>query len=54
MFSNVTKFVKCYDACQQTKPLIARDELPLHPIYASSTFAKWGIDFDGPIKLPAK
>ena len=54
MFSDAAEFVKCCDACQRTKPPVAKDEMPLRPILASRAFAKWGIDFVGPIKPPAK
>ena len=54
MFSDAAKFVKHCDACQQTKPPVTRDEMPLRPILASRAFAKWGIDFVGPIEPPTK
>ena len=54
MFCNAMGFVKHFDACHQKKPPIARDEMPLCSILASCAFAKWGIDFVGPIKIPAK
>ena len=36
------------------KPPVAMDEIPLRPIMATRAFAKWGIDFVGPIKPPAR
>lgn len=48
------KYVKRYEQCQHTKPLVAMDEMPLRPIMATRAFARWGIDFVGPIKPPAR
>ena len=44
---------KC-EECQRTKPPVHRDSMPLRPIIATRAFAKWGIDFVGPIKPPAR
>ena len=48
------EFVKRCEQCQRTKPPVAREEMPLRPIMATRAFAKWGIDFVGPIKPPAR
>ena len=40
--------------CQRTKPPRAQGSMPLRPIMSARAFAKWGIDFVGPIKPPAK
>ena len=48
------EFVKRCEQCQRTKPPVAADEMPWRPIMATRAFAKWGIDFVGPIKPPAK
>ena len=40
--------------CQRTKPPRAQDSMPLRPIMSTRAFAKWGIDFVGPIKPPAR
>ena len=44
------EFVKHFEQCQHTKPPIFVDEMPPKPIMATRAFAKWGIDFVGPIK----
>ena len=48
------EFVKRCEQCQRTKPPVTADEMPWRPIMATRAFAKWGIDFVGPIKLPAR
>ena len=53
LFSDALEFVKRCDVCQRTKLPIASDRMPLRPIMAARAFAKWGIDFVGPIKPPA-
>ena len=52
--SDAAEYVKRCDVCQCTKPPIASDQMPLRPMMAARAFAKWGIDFVGPIKPPAK
>ena len=47
------EYAKRCEHCQRTKPPVAKDEMPLRPILATRAFAKWGIDFVGPIKPPA-
>ena len=54
MFGDVMEYVKRCDECQRTKPPMASDVMPLRPILAARAFAKWGIDFVGPIKPPAQ
>ena len=54
MFGDAVVFVKHCDQCQRSKPPILSDEMPLRPVMATRAFAKWGIDFVGPIKPPAR
>ena len=53
LFGDAKEFVKRCDHCQQAKPPIRRDNMPLRPMMGARAFAKWGIDFVGPIKPPA-
>ncbi|MCO5549982.1 hypothetical protein L7F22_003459 [Adiantum nelumboides] len=46
---NAKEFVKRCDECQRTKTPIKKDEIPLRPMISMRAFAKWGIDFVGPI-----
>ena len=54
LFGDAEEYVKQCDQCQRTKPPILSDKMPLRPIMATRAFAKWGIDFVGPIKPPTK
>ena len=54
LHQDALEYVKRCEECQRTKPPVAMDEMPLRPIMATRAFAKWGIDFVGPIKPPAK
>ena len=54
LFGDAIAFVKHCDQCQRSKPPISSDEMPLRPVMATRAFAKWGIDFVGPIKPPAR
>ena len=48
-------YVAQCEECQRSKSPRAQDDLmPLRPIMSARAFAKWGIDFVGPIKPPAK
>ena len=47
-------YVAQCEECQRTKPPRAQELMPLRPIMSARAFAKWGIDFVGPIKPPAK
>ena len=47
------EYVKRCDECQRTKTTIKKDEILLRPMMGTRAFAKWGIDFVGPIKPPA-
>ena len=49
LFQHAALYVKGCDVCQRTKALIRRDEMPLRPMMGARAFAKWGIDFVGPI-----
>ena len=42
------------EECQRVKPPRAMGSMPLRPIMLARAFAKWGIDFVGPIKLPVR
>ena len=48
------QFVKRCDECQRSKPPTMYDRMPLRPLMSTRAFAKWGIDFVGPIKIPAR
>ena len=43
------EYVKRFDECQQNKTPTCYDNMPLRPIVSTRAFAKWGIDFDGPL-----
>ena len=49
LFKDVNKYIWRCDKCQRYKALIRRDEMPLQPMMGARAFAKWGIDFVGPI-----
>ena len=49
LFQDAMMYVKSCDECQRTKVPICRDEMPLRPMMGARAFAKWGIDFVGPI-----
>ena len=49
LFQDDDEFVKRCDACQHTKTPIWKDNMPLRLIIGACAFAKWGIDFVGPI-----
>ena len=42
-------FIKRCDECQRYKALVCKDAMPLRPMMGARAFAKWGIDFIGPI-----
>ena len=48
------EFVKHCKFSQRTKVPKEFDQMPLRPIMSTRAFAKWGSDFVGPIKPPAK
>ena len=52
LFSDTAKFVKRCDECQRVKVPVCRDNMPLRPMMGAQVFAKWGIDFVGPINPP--
>ena len=54
LFKDVEQFVKRHDECQRYKAPMHRDDMPFRPMMGARAFAKWGIDFVGPIKPPAK
>ncbi|MCO5559379.1 hypothetical protein L7F22_012978 [Adiantum nelumboides] len=54
LFMDTEEFVKrCDDDYQKTKTLRGRDDMLLRPIMGARAFAKWEIDFVGPIAPPA-
>ena len=47
-------FVKRCEVCQRSKVPNMFDRMPLRPMLSTQAFAKWGLNFVGPIKPPAK
>ena len=47
-------FVKNCDLCQRLGKPTDRDRMPIYPIIPLQPFAKWGLDFIGPIKPKAQ
>lgn len=43
------EYVRRCEECQRTKAPIRKDEMPLRLMMGTRAFAKWGIDFVGPI-----
>ena len=50
---DVEQFVKQCNECQRYKASMRTDDMPLRPMMGARVFAKWGIDFVGPIDPPA-
>ncbi|MCO5577035.1 hypothetical protein L7F22_030857 [Adiantum nelumboides] len=53
LFADAKEFVRRYDACQRAKMPTRVDSMPLRPMMGARAFAKWNIDFVGPIQPPA-
>ena len=54
LFMDAAEYVSSCDQCQRTKVPIRKDNMPLRPMMGARAFAKWGIDFVGPINPPAE
>ena len=54
LFQDVKAFVKRCEVCQQSKVPNMFDRMPLRPMLSTRAFAKWGLNFVGPIKPPTK
>ena len=54
LFHDAEAFVKRCEECQRSKVPNMFDRMPLRPMISTRAFAKWGLDFVGPIKPPAK
>ena len=53
LFMDCQEYVKRCDECQRNRVPNMYDDMPLRPIVSTRAFAKWGIDFVGPLP-PAK
>ena len=53
LFSDAAEFVKRCDECKRVKVPVRRDNMPLRSMMGARAFAKWDIDFVGPINPPA-
>ena len=53
LFLDAAECVSSCDQCQRTKVPIRKDNMPLRPMMGARAFAKWGIDYVGPINPPA-
>ena len=49
LFKDANEYIWRCNECQRYKAPIRRDEMPLRPMMGVRAFAKWGIDFVGPI-----
>ena len=49
MIMDAESYVKRCDECQRTKIPIKKDNMPMRPMMGARAFAKWGLDFVGPI-----
>ena len=52
LFHDSTAYVKACDEYHRFKKPIRLDNIPLCPLMGARAFAKWGIDFVGPIDPP--
>ena len=53
LFQDAHAYVKACDEFQRFKKPIRNNNMPLRPLMGARAFAKWGIDFVGPIDPPA-
>ena len=53
LFQDANAYVHACDECQHFKKPIRMDNMPSHPLMGARAFAKWDIDFVGPIYPPA-
>ena len=49
LFKEANKYIWRCNGCQRYKALIRRDKIPLQPMMGTRAFAKWGMNFVGPI-----
>ena len=54
LYNDALEFVKRCNECQRSRVPNKLEQMPMRPIMSTRAFSKWGIDFVGPIKPPAK
>ena len=53
MIMDAESYVERCDECQRTKIPIKKDDMPMRPMMGARAFAKWGLNFVGPIAPPS-